>query len=315
MSVLTPLGENLYQLELIPYDKPDRTTGYLITDDKNVLIETGASPSVDNILQGLEELGLTPDQVDAIIVTHIHLDHSGGVGLFLTHCPNAKVYVHEKGVKHLVNPENLVKGARQVYRHKFESMFDPVMPVSRDNIVATRDGDRLRLNENRELIFHESPGHALHHIVIHDTGTNGIFTGDAAGAYYMDIKRESGRVICSPSAAPTQFDPAATEQTIEKMVSLDPDRLYFTHYGVSQDASACLSDLKKRIRFYHQECVTHYKNHQDLGLLKRYIVDWMNQEFDAMGISPENMDRRHLEFDSTLNAMGIIAYIQRLERK
>ena len=102
-------------MELVDNALPYRTTGYLIQGKKNIIIETGTAPSNTIILSAMEELDISVNDIDAITITHLHLDHAGGAGLLMSQCPNAVLLAHEKAKKHLVDPEKLIEGAKQVY--------------------------------------------------------------------------------------------------------------------------------------------------------------------------------------------------------
>ncbi len=199
MSKIKSLGFGIYQLELVESRSPNKTTGYLIQGAKNLIIETGATPSNPVILSSLKELGIALEEIDAIAVTHIHLDHSGGAGLLMNQCPNAVLLAHEKGKRHLVDPEKLIQGAKQVYGETFDELFNPILPISDERIKIMKDGDIFDLGAERILRFHDSPGHAFHHFIIHDLVSNGIFAGDSAGLYYDRMYKDYGIKVSIPS--------------------------------------------------------------------------------------------------------------------
>ncbi len=167
------LGNDMTLIDLYDLSMPERTGAYVLHADELTVVETSASPSVPHLLKGLEDLNLDPKDVKHIIVTHIHLDHAGGVGLFLEHCPNATVYVHPKGKRHLADPAKLIAGAKAVYGDQFDELFDPIVPVPEERLVEKGEGDTLDIG-GRVLTFYDSPGHAKHHLSIHDSLSNGI---------------------------------------------------------------------------------------------------------------------------------------------
>src|SRR5690625_4408217 len=114
---------------------PERTGTYVIAEEELTIVETGPSPSVKYIKQGLQDLGFSLDEVKYIIVTHIHLDHAGGAGLLVRECPNAKVVVHPRGERHLIDPSKLAAGARAIYGDSFSELFDPIVPIDRKSVV------------------------------------------------------------------------------------------------------------------------------------------------------------------------------------
>lgn len=232
-------------MELVPLEQVYNATAYLICGKhRNVIIETGASRSNGVIRDAMTGLGLSVDDIHAIVVTHIHLDHSGGAGLLMEQCPNATLYVHEKGAPHLVDPEKLISGSRAVYGDSFDHYFLPVLPVPEHRIHPLVHNDRLDLGGDRVLQMIDSPGHALHHMAVFDPESRGIFTGDAAGIYYHALEQEFGVKVSLPSTTPTQFDPNAMLATLNRMLSLDPAR-HTIHIMVLRNRRRnCLSQPK-----------------------------------------------------------------------
>lgn len=227
------LGFNISLIDTFDLGKERRTGSYVLHAEELTIIETSASPSIPYVLKGLDQLGIDLEKVKNIIVTHIHLDHAGGVGLLLKHCPNAKVIVHPRGKRHLADPAKLILGAQAVYGDKFKELFDPILPVPEDRLMIKEDGDIIKIDEERTLTFYDTPGHAKHHFSIHDSLSNGIFTGDTIGVYYPQLI-EHGMELYLPSTSPNQFDPDAMLQSIDRVSKLHVDRIYFGHYGMTE---------------------------------------------------------------------------------
>jgi glyoxylase-like metal-dependent hydrolase (beta-lactamase superfamily II) len=196
---------------------------YLIDDERKAIVETGTSLEVQRILDAVRSFGLRPADIDALIVSHIHLDHAGGAGYLLESMPRAKVYVHERGYKHLADPTRLVASAQAALGPE-AAYFGTMRPIPLDRLVSVRDGMRLDLG-NRELEFLDSPGHAPHELTILDHRTRCVYTGDAAGLYFP------GDEILMPVAPAPAFDLEKNLQTFERLLSLEPRALLFSHYG------------------------------------------------------------------------------------
>ncbi len=314
MSVITPLKNDIYQIELMDNGVPLRSSAYLIDGVKKIIIEPGAAPSNAQIKKALKELKISQLDIDAIMVTHIHLDHAGGAGLLMQQCRNATLYVHPRGYSHLINPDNLIKGTRTVYGDLFDRLFDPVLPVEEDRVKAFGDDDTFDMGGGRQLKILESLGHALHHVVIYDPLSKGIFCGDSAGIYYRPIYEQHGIPFSVPSTSPSQYDPDSMIKSLQQMIDLKPDRLYYTHYGMAEPALPQLQMALKMMPFFGEECVDFYKKAHSIERLTDLIRDTLYSQLKKMGVSKNSPALESLDPDLILNAQGIAAYVDRLER-
>ncbi|RPF53878.1 MBL fold metallo-hydrolase [Aquisalibacillus elongatus] len=307
------LGNDLTLIDLYDLGMPERTGAYILHADELAVIETSASPSVPHLLEGLEKLSLSPEDVKHIIVTHIHLDHAGGVGKFLQHCPNATVYVHPKGKRHLADPSKLVTGARVVYGDQFDELFDPVLPVPEDRLIEEGEGDTLDLG-SRVLTFYDTPGHAKHHVSIHDSFSNGIFTGDTIGVYYPQAE---GLNFVLPSTSPNQFDPEAMLNSLEKIERLEVKQIYFGHYGRSRDPE----HVYEQIRFWlprfvevGEEVLANNPDTSMDGQVAAVIEGLSNlvtTHLVEQGIPANHVVYQYLNMDLKVCAMGIVDYLHK----
>lgn len=216
--------------------RPRFDASYLVIENgRAAFIETGPNSGVPRLLAALEAHGLGRDAVDYVIPTHIHLDHAGGVGLLMSELPRAKLVIHPRGARHMVDPSVLVEGARAVYgRAVADRDYGELVPVPQERIVTTSDGMVIELG-GRPLLFADTPGHARHHNCIWDEATRGWFTGDTFGIAYPDLYTPKGPYML-PATAPVQFDPPALHETVARLLARRPDVMYLTHYGAVRDA-------------------------------------------------------------------------------
>lgn len=223
---------------------PGRTGTYVLLEEEPTLIETGPSPSVPYIKDGLKALGLRLSDIQYVIVTHVHLDHAGGAGLLLKDLPNATVVVHPRGKRHLADPTKLVAGARAVYGPVFDDLFDPIVPIPEDRLVTKSDGETLKIGSDCELTFYDTPGHAKHHFSIYDPVSNGLFTGDTIGVRYHQTE-DHGLTFYLPSTSPNHFDPVAMQEQIDRFRRMNLDRIYFGHFSVSEEPEAVYEQVSE----------------------------------------------------------------------
>ncbi len=209
----------------------DFVAAYLIEDNKRAaFVDTGCYLSVPMLLATLDEKNIKRENVDYIILTHIHLDHAGGAGELIKYLPNAKIIVHEYGANHLIDPSKLRSGVIKVYGELFfKQCLGDLIPVPKDKITIAKDFDSITLGE-RTLKFIDTPGHARHHICIWDEKSRGIFSGDTLGVSYRELDTTQGELIFPPTT-PIQFDPDAWKNTLKQLMELQPKYAYLTHFN------------------------------------------------------------------------------------
>lgn len=231
------------------YFFPGRAAAYLMVDgDECAFVDNVTRFSVPYLMEGLERRSMRPEQVRYIIVTHIHLDHSGGTAELAKHCPNAQVICHPRAERHIVDPTRLVASARQVYGDTFDEIYGEIEPVAAERVTALADGESLPLGR-RTLYFFDSPGHARHHFVIHDPASGSVLSGDAFGLCYPPLQQGS-QPYFSYVCAPPEFDPESAQQTVRRIAALAPRQVYVTHFGVSRDVEAGARQLIEALDRY-----------------------------------------------------------------
>lgn len=220
------------------YLRPTLDAIHLVVEGaRAAIIDTGTSHSVPLVLEAMRRKGLAPEQVDYVILTHVHLDHAGGAGQFMRKFPNAVLTVHPLGVRHMIDPGRLLAGTVAVYGEgPTRELYGEVVPVPAKRILETPHGSSIRLG-GRELQFLDTPGHARHHVAIRDTQSGHVFAGDVFGLSYREMD-EAGRQFILPSSSPVQFDPEPYHRSIDLILRLDPQAVYVTHYSQIRDIQA-----------------------------------------------------------------------------
>lgn len=309
------LGHNISFFDVFDLGMENRTGTYVIHDEKLTIVETSASPSIPYLLEGLKNLEIDPSEIHYIIVTHIHLDHAGGAGLLLKECPNAKVVVHPRGFRHLIDPSRLIAGARVVYGDNFDRLYDPVYPIQEDRLIVKKDGETLKLGK-RTLTFYDTPGHAKHHFSIHDSLSNGIFTGDTIGIYYQDIEEFD---FFLPSTSPNQFDPDEMLSSLNKIEELNVSSIYFGHFGISNNPSLVYSEIKKWLPVFVEIGREIYQENKEKSLeeLTLLISEKLFGNIKAH-LYERNIPNNHnvytiLKIDVEICSMGLADYFIRTE--
>nr|WP_100398609.1 MBL fold metallo-hydrolase [Bacillus sp. FJAT-44742] len=307
------LGHNLYVIDGYDLGLPNRTGVYIFNEERITILETGPSMSLPYIKQGMKELGRTLDEVDYIIVTHVHLDHAGGAGLLLTECPNAKVIIHPRGARHLIDPSRLIKGAKAVYKEKFEELFEPVIPIPEDRVVVLEDNSTLTISSERTLTFLDTPGHAAHHYSIYDPESEGVFTGDTIGIQYPDAKKVN-KDIYIPSTSPNQFDPDAMLSSLERIMALEPKRIYFGHYGMCKDPKEVDKQIKMWLPRFLSIGKDSFEQHHTEEKLSETLFTEMSEHYQLDHSEDLSNLTAFLKMDASVSAMGIIHYFAQQEK-
>ena len=218
------------------------TAGYLVHGDAPVLVETGSQTSVPALLAALDSLGVRPGDLAGVAVTHIHLDHAGGVGDVARAFPAATVYVHEKGARHLADPTRLVDSAARVYGPLLDSLYGRLDATPAERIHVLADGEEIRLSPGRVLTTVDSPGHAKHHLALHDSGSGLLFAGDAVGVRLPDAG------VLRPSTPPPDFDLEQALQSLHRFAERRPSGLALAHYGLLPEPAAVLAEAEETLR-------------------------------------------------------------------
>nr|WP_017727960.1 MBL fold metallo-hydrolase [Halalkalibacterium ligniniphilum] len=310
MSNCRSVGNRISLIDGFDLNLKERTGTYVIHEKELTLIETGPSLSVPHILEGLKELDISSAQIRHIIVTHIHLDHSGGLGLLLNDCINARVYVHPRGARHLVDPSRLIKGAKAVYGDMFERLFTPILPVPEDKITTVEDGDELEIGPACKLEFLHTPGHAAHHISILDPVTNGIFTGDTLGVRYEPLSRE-GIEFVLPSTSPNQFHPEQMLQSLKRIRKKRVERIYFGHFSVSTDPEFVYSQINHWLPIFVEEGKMFASENKSYHELADHLLGIIQRYLREKGIPDTHPVYEHIRVDLFLCSMGILEYLQK----
>ena len=245
------------------------TAGYLIEGAAPVLIETGSQTSVPVLLAALGQIGVGPAELAGIAVTHIHLDHAGGVGDVARAFPSATVYVHEKGARHLADPTRLIDSAARVYGPLLDSLYGRIDPTPPERLHVLDDGEEIEVGPGRILVAVDSPGHAKHHVGLHDSLSGVLFAGDAVG-----VKLPDGGVL-RPSTPPPDFDLAQALNSLAKFAARRPSGIALAHYGLLERPEELLAVAEETLRLWAETAEKAYREGVD-------IADALAARFDPL---------------------------------
>lgn len=235
------VADGIYLVDTGFQDTREAVAAYVVTSgDGLALIETGPTTVQQQLIDGIAEAG--PDVADLthVIVTHIHLDHSGGLGALAQRNSGFEAFVHPVGQPHLVEPERLLKSASRIYGDRMDELWGDVMEVPEERLAVLEDRTSVDIG-GRSLTPYFTAGHASHHVALLDDQTGSLFTGDVAGA------RMPGTSVVVPPLPPPDIDLDAWRDSIELMRTLAPERLVLTHFGAFEDVTAHLDTLSANL--------------------------------------------------------------------
>lgn len=275
------------------------------------LVDTGTNASVPLVLRALADLGLAPGAVDFVFLTHVHLDHAGAIGALVERLPRARVLVHPRGARHLVDPSVLERAAVAVYGEEtFRKLYGTLVAVPAERVQTTTDGERLRLGSSELVVLH-TPGHALHHQVLFDPAARAAFTGDTFGLSYRELDTPAGAFIV-PTTTPTQFDPEQLADSVQRVAELGPDSIYLTHFGRVTESARLATALREQIARFAAIAREHATGEQRRQRIQSALRDYLVQRAEAHGITnPATTIDTVLGPDLELNAQGLVAWLDR----
>jgi glyoxylase-like metal-dependent hydrolase (beta-lactamase superfamily II) len=246
-------------------------------------------------------LGVGPGDLAGVVVTHIHLDHAGGVGDVARAFPNATVYVHEKGARHLADPTRLVDSASRVYGALLDSLYGRLdaTPVERIHVLA--DGEEIRTGPDHVLTTVDSPGHAKHHLALHDSASGILFAGDAVGVKLPDLG------VLRPATPPPDFDLDQALHSLQRFSERSPTGIALAHYGLVAEAPEILAEAEETLRQWASVAENAWKHGKD-------IATALEEAFapDSAGIDPAKRERLETLNGFHSNAAGFRRWLERV---
>lgn len=287
---------------------------YLVREGERLaFLDTGTAHGVPGLLDLVVALGLTPEHVDYVIPTHVHLDHAGGAGDLMACCSNARLVIHPRGAPHLIDPARLTAGATAVYgAEAFARDFGHITPVQAERVLIAEDGMEIALG-GRRLTLLDTPGHANHHCCILDSRTRGFFTGDTFGISYRELDTAHGPFLFAPTT-PVAFDPEAWQSTLDRLMSYQPKAMYLTHFGRLEAPESHVEDLRQSIRSLAGVALAASASppEERPGRLREAVGRMLVAGAQAQGCAlPEASIRQVLAVDTELNAQGLEVWLQR----
>ncbi len=305
------VGDGVFAIDT-EFVRPQMDASHLIVaDGRGAFVDVGTYYSVPKLLAALATVELAADDVDFILLTHVHLDHAGGAARLAEALPRAKVLVHPRGAAHIQDPSKLIAATKFVYGERaFEKYYGEMAPIPADRIIAVAAGERRRLGR-RTLEFIHTPGHALHHLCIVDRDAGDLFAGDTFGISYRELDTSAGEFVFATSS-PSQFDPAQLHASVERIVQVRPKSVYLTHYSRVGEIDRLGADMHADIDAYvaiARRCAGEPDRAEKIAA---ELFDYLSQRLDAHGYRDDAALRHQvLDGDVRLTSAGLDAWLAR----
>lgn len=242
---------------------------YLLSGEKNAVVDTGPSTAIPSFLYALRIIGMNLRDIDYIVFTHIHIDHAGSAGGVVKELPNAMVLAHGRAHEHLVNPTALWEASLKALGD-YAIKSGPIDPVPEDRIIDATDQMELNLGNGLAPEIYLTPGHSVHHLSLFDRTNGVLLAGEAAGVCINGAIR---------LATPPPFKLDVTLSSIDKLIKLNPIKLCYGHFG-------CYDNGLERLKLYRKK-----------------LVEWFEiiNEAARMGKNPEQILKVLREKDRDLD--------------
>lgn len=304
------LGDGIFAIDT-GFQRPRFDAAYLIVEGgRAAFIDTGTNFAVPRLLAALDALGVPVDAVDYVIPTHVHLDHAGGVGLLMQSLPRATALIHPRGARHLIDPSALYTSALAVYgAEEMARSYGELRGIDAARVRSPADGETIEL-AGRPLRFIDTPGHARHHHCIWDERTRGWFTGDTFGLSYREFDTAQGPWVL-PTSTPVQFEPQALRQSIERLLAVDPQCMYLTHYGRVGDVQRLAGLLFEQIDAMVALARQSREAPQRHAALTSALRALYRAQLVRHGVTDPDAGLAALAMDIELNAQGLGIWLDR----
>ena len=300
--LVTKFDNDIYQIDVLMENKEGRLACYYIDSKDPILIEVGPSNSFPYLISALESLGI--DKIKRSAITHLHLDHVGGIGHVVNKFKDHFVYVHELGIKHLPNPERLWKAVADIYTDEWLiKNWGKIKPTPIENIKTLNDGHEFKLDKNRNLKSLYSPGHAKHHYTFYDSESGTIFMGDTLGLIYPH-----GDFV-QPNLPPPDFNKEVLFDTLDKISSLELKQIAIAHFGLHSNPYELINNAYKSIEQWilFITNLPSTNNEEAAELLKNWVIS----NYEILNVDSETIQNYVSNSHFLMQVVGIRNYLNK----
>jgi glyoxylase-like metal-dependent hydrolase (beta-lactamase superfamily II) len=299
------MSSEMLTIDHLHLGRPHVIATYVLLGDAPALVDPGPASTLPTLEAGMARHGLGLNDLQAILLTHIHLDHAGATGSILQRNPHIQVYVHERGAPHMINPERLMSSALRLYGDRMDELWGLMVPIPAEAVTTLKGGEELRIGK-RSLRVYDAPGHAKHHVIYLDEPTGTAFVGDNAGI------RRPGHSYVRPATPPPDINLEQWDATLDLLAQLGPTALALTHFGIHTDVSAHIAQYRERLHAW--AAIVREGLHSDKSEAEQIAT--LRAYADAeVGESAEQRDLYQRGSSAELGWHGLARYWQKIENR
>ena len=295
---------NITTLDVRWMGRPHSIAAALVeSGGRHFIVDPGPASTLDTLRGELESRGLSVGDLDAVLLTHIHLDHAGATGSLVRENPQLRVYVHSKGAAHLVDPAKLLASAGRLWGDDLHRLFGETLPVPPENLAILEGGESIAIGaEKLEVVY--TPGHASHHVTFFDAANGVAFTGDTAG-----IRIANGPYVM-PATPPPDIDLVLWERSFQAILERRPAKLFLTHFGLAENPAEHIAKFRERLHLWAnitEKIVQSGAGEQDA--LQAFITE--TQAEMAGYLSPVEAEQHSFTAGLPLSFLGLARHIRK----
>jgi glyoxylase-like metal-dependent hydrolase (beta-lactamase superfamily II) len=275
----------------------------LESDGHRAIIDPGPESTLATLRERLHARGLSVAQLDAILLTHIHLDHAGASGSLVRENPRIAVYVHNLGAPHMIDPSRLLASAQRLWPDTLHQLFGETLPVPKENLHILEGGETLTLG-TRKLEVAYTPGHASHHVSYFDAAQGIAFIGDTTG-----IRIDNGPYIL-PATPPPDISLEIWEKSFATILARRPSRLFLTHFGYADKPAEHIEEFRRRLHRWAELAAEILRSASSEAEAKRAFVARAQAEMQEQ-LGPEEADHHAFTAGLDLSFLGLARYLRK----
>ncbi len=291
-------------IDLFFQGEPEIIGSYVLRGPRGVaLIETGPGSTSENLLAGLDDLGIEPQEITDILLTHIHLDHAGAAG-YMAQLTGATVHVHHVGAPHMIDPSKLLASAGRIYGDQMGPLWGDFLPVPADQINILHDGDIIDA-AGLPVKAIDTPGHAYHHMAYWLDGV--CFTGDVGAV------RLPGYDHIRLPTPPPEFHLTLWKESVERLRGMEPDVIVPTHYGPKSDVNAHFDAVIEKLDLLTDRLRQQVQAGETAEQMIAQLPAWLADQARSEGVDEDGVHRYEVVVPSYMNVTGVLRYFRKVE--